>query len=39
MLTWSLKNKFYINKDNTADMPTDTATLDIRAVGDNSVGM
>ena len=30
---------FYINSDNTGDMPTGTATLGIRAVADKSLGM
>ena len=30
---------FYINSDNTGDMPTGTAALGIRAVADKSLGM
>ena len=35
----TLKIRFYINSDNTGNMPTDTATSNIGAVADKCVGM
>ena len=39
ILTCNLENTFYVNSDNTGDMPTDTATSGIGAVAGKCVGM